>query len=253
MRSLALSQRFSVLLLAMLFFFGCTSRPGEKKTGLFSNFFSLSDNEDKAIKEIIGLYGGKCEYGIKKSVELGKNNTTTFWLKFSESATMDSLEPVAELPASNMAYIFYKNLDKEKHNYHLVRTETVFSDGQIMGFEYTPSQLETVKAKMPILNNIVRLIKARNFEGLKEHINIDTTLVRFDIDEFITKVRQAEEHFGDPVEFIPFGFKFMTAPNGKDILHISGLITRAQQNSRISVDLDPASRDEKIYTLNYKF
>jgi hypothetical protein len=69
----------------------------------------------------------------------------------------------------------------------------------------------------------------------------------------IANIQQAEQHFGDVITFIPFGFKFITARNGKTVLHLSGLITRKQQNSRISVDLDTDSPDERIYLLDYQF
>src|SRR5262245_43956052 len=80
------------LLLVVLFYSSCRPKhKGEKKTGLLSHLVSITNNEDKGIKEIIAFYGGQCEYGIKKTVYIDKDNETVFWLKFSKSASIDSL------------------------------------------------------------------------------------------------------------------------------------------------------------------
>jgi hypothetical protein len=169
------------LLAVAILLFGCMSRPGEKKTTLMSHLVSLTDNEEKAINEIVASYGGRCAYGFEKNVQAGKHNTTTFWIKLSESALVDSLAPAAELPGSNIAFLFYKNLEQEKSNYHRIKTELIFSNGKLMGFQYPSSQLEKVKAKMPVIQKIVALIKARDFEGLRNHIMIDTGIIQFDV------------------------------------------------------------------------
>lgn len=50
-------------------FSSCNNRhKGEGKPTLFSNVFSISDNEDEGIKEILAYYGGYCIYSVGYSV-----------------------------------------------------------------------------------------------------------------------------------------------------------------------------------------
>lgn len=244
---------FRLSLLFLIFFCSCKPKhQGEKKTGLLSNLVSITDNEDKGIKEIIAFYGGECEYGVEKKVYTDKDNETNFWLKFSKSASVDSLAKVAELPGSNIAYIFYKNLDKEKSSYNQIQSELIFGDGGTMKFSYTVAQLEKVKSKIQLVDKIVSLIKNKNFTDIKNYLIVDTTLFKYDKDILISNLQKAEPEFGNASDFIPYGFKFSKAENGEEILHISGLIKRDKQSNYFSVNLDPNSLKDEVYSLNYQ-
>lgn len=244
---------FRLSLFFIIFFCSCKPKhKGEIKTGLLSNLVSTSDNEDKGIKEIISFYGGQCEYGVEKKVHTHKENETNFWLKFSKSAAIDSFAKIAELPGSNIAYIFYKNLDKEKSNYNQIQSELIFGDGETMKFSYTIAELEKVKAKIQLVDKIVNLIKNKNFKDIKNYLNVDTTLFKYDKDQLISNLQKAELEFGNASEFIPYGFKFSKANNGKEILHISGLIKRDKQSNYFSINLDPNSVKDEVYLLNYQ-
>lgn len=240
-------------LLFIIFLCACNSKhKGEKKDGLLSNLVSITDNEDKGIKEIIGFYGGQCEYGIENKISTSNGNETNFWLKFSKSVSIDSLAKVPELPGSNIAYIFYKNLDKEKSTYDQIQSELIFGDGESIKFNYSVSQLEKVKSKIQLVDKIVSLIKSKNFKGLNNYIVVDTTLYNYDKNILISKLQKADPEFGNVSEFIPYGFKFSKTENGKEILHISGLIKRDKQSNYFNVNLDPNSLKDEIYSLNYQ-
>ncbi|MBK9530507.1 MAG: hypothetical protein IPO42_01695 [Chitinophagaceae bacterium] len=244
---------FRLSLLFLIFMYSCKPKhQGEKKTGLFSNLVSITDNEDKGIKEIIAFYGGYCEYGVEKKIYTDKDNETNFWIKFSKSTTVDSLAKVAELPGSNIAYIFYKNLVKEKSNYNQIKSELIFSDGGTMKFSYTIPQLEKVKFKIQLVDKIVSLIKNKNFKDIKNYLIVDTALFKYDKDILISNLEKVEPEFGNASDFIPYGFTFSKAENGQEILHISGLIKRDKQSNYFSVNLDPNSLKDEIYSLNYQ-
>ncbi len=244
---------FRLSLLFLISFCSCKPKhQGEKKTGLLSNLVSITDNEDKGIKEIIAFYGGQCEYGVEKKASTDKDNETNFWLKFSKSPSVDSLSKVAELPGSNIAYLFYKNLDKEKNNYTQIQSELIFGDGGTMKFSYSIAQLEKVKSKIQLVDKIVSLIKNKNFKDIKNYLIVDSALFKYDKDILISNLQKAEPQFGNASEFIPYGFKFSKAENGQELLHISGLIKRDKQSNYFSVNLDPNSMQDKIYSLNYQ-
>jgi hypothetical protein len=248
-----LKHLLRLTLLFLVALCSCNSKhKGEQKTGLLSNLVSITNNEDKGIKEIIEFYGGQCEYGIEKKVHTDKDNETNFWLKFSKSSSVDSLAKVAELPGSNIAYIFYKNLDKEKNNYNQIQSELIFGDGGTMKFSYTPNQLEKVQSKIQLVDKIVSLIKNKSFKDIKNYLIVDTALFNYDKDILISNLQKAEPEFGNASDFIPYGFKFSSAENGQEILHISGLIKRDKKSNYFSVNLDPNSSKDEIYSLNYQ-
>lgn len=240
--------RLTVLLSIILF--SCNSN--EKKQGTVSNPGTLTENEDKGIKEIIGFYGGQCEYGFEKKLSTGQGNETIFWIKFSKSADIDSLQQMAEMPSSNIAYIFYKNLDKEKSKYSQIESELIFGSGESLKYSYPIFQLEKVKSKLLLVNKIVSLIKDKDFKGIKKYLGTDTVLFNYDKDNLISNLQNADPNFGSVKEFTPYGFKFSKADNGKEILHISGLLTRDKQSHYLSFNLDPNTLKDEIYSLDYK-
>jgi hypothetical protein len=211
---------------------------------------SLTENEDKGIKEIIGFYGGQCEYGVEKKANAMEGSKTNFWIKFSKSADIDSLQKIAEMPASNMAYIFYKNLDKEKTNYDEIESELVFGNGESLKFNYPLSNLEKVKVKIELVNKIVQIIKEKKFKSLKNYMNADTVLFKVDDQLLISKLEGADRDLGNVVGFTPFGFTFSKV-NGVEILHIAGLVKRDKKSHYLSVNLNPDDLTEHIYSVDY--
>ena len=67
---------FKLILFGLISLTACGQRhEGEKKTGLLSHMVSITDNEDKGVKEILAFYDGQCKYsigmdGAKKYFEL---------------------------------------------------------------------------------------------------------------------------------------------------------------------------------------
>jgi hypothetical protein len=240
------------ILIGLFLITSCNSQnQGDKKTSLIPNGVEITSNEDKGIKEIIGFYGGQCEYGSTKKMSTANKNETNFWLKFSKSNSVDSLADKAELPGSNIAYLFYKNLEKEKNNYSQIESELIFKDGGSMKFAYSVDQLEKVKNKFLLADKIVNLIKNKDFETLKAHFKTDTSLFNFDSNLAIDDLKKAETQFGNIIEFIPYGFSFEKAFGTKEILHLSGLIMRDKKSNYFSINVDPDSLEDKIYTINY--
>jgi hypothetical protein len=246
-------KKISIPILIGFFLLTCcnSQNNGDKKTSLIPSGIEITSNEDKGIKEIIGFYGGRCEYGITKKISTNNINETKFWLKFSNSSSIDSLADKAELPGSNIAYLFYKNLEKEKNDYSQIESELIFKDGGSMKFAYTVNQLEKVKNKFRLADKIVSLIKNKDFEILKTYFQIDTSLFNFASNLAIDDLKKAEKKFGNIIELIPYGFSFEKAFGTKEILHLSGLIIRDKKSNYFSINVDPDPLEDKIYTINY--
>jgi len=226
---------------------------GEQKPTLLSNALSITDNEDKGVKEILDFYGGYCKYAIGASASTETGKKKYFELELSKSDVIEEKAKVSQMAASNIAYIFYKNLStEERDNYDEIHTVLIFADGEKMTFEFPTKQLELVDQRMKVVNKVVGLIKEKNFEALRPILN-DTALISYDKNELITNLKSVDTQFGNVTEgFTPFGFRINKVKDGTDVLHISGAIIRDKQSNEFSVDLDLNGKDYNIYVLQYK-
>lgn len=226
---------------------------GEQKTSLLSNFISISDNEDKGVKEILSFYGGYCEYslGASASASTETEKKKYFELKLTKSELIEELANKVEMVASNSAYLFYKNLTEEREKYDEIHVLIGFKDGDEMLFKYSTDDLEKIDKRIELVEKIVGLIKDKEFEAIRPYLN--TELFDYSKDELISGINRVDSQFGKVTDgFMTYGFRIRTMDNGKQILHQSCVILRDVQNHEFSLDIDLNSDKEEIYLLQYK-
>jgi len=226
-------------------------KDGEKKATLLSNFLSITDNEDKGIKEVLEFYGGQCKYTIGASASTEDGKSKYFELEMSQSQAIDSYSKIAQMPASNVAYLFYRNLNEEKNKYNEIHTVLKFADGNEMTFKYSTEQLEIVESRMPTVEKIVDLIKEKKFEKIKSFLN-DTSVAKYDKNELVTNIEKIDPNFGNVKEFMPYGFRINENEQGKRFLHISGAVLRDKQNHEFSADFDLDAPKDKVLMIEFK-
>jgi hypothetical protein len=242
-------NRILSLLICTFLITSCgNKRDGEQKTGLLSNFIVITDNEDAGIKEILDFYGGQCKYAIGASASTKDGSKKYFELEMSKSELLEENSNRIEMPASNIAYLFYRNLKDE--NYDAIHTVIIFEDGTKKTFEYSTDNLELVKNRMSLVNHTVDLLTKKDYDGLKSILS--KTNFIFDKDEFMSNIIKFEQKFGKINEFRPFGFGIKKTKNGINILHISGALIRETQNNAFSVDMDLNSNIKELYSLRYE-
>ena len=244
-----MNRILSLLICTFLITFCGNKRDGEQKTGLLSNFISITDNEDAGVKEILDFYGGQCKYavGVSASTEDGKKKY--FELEMSESDAIEERLDKPKLPSSNIAYIFYKNLKEEKKNYDAIHVVLISKDNSKQQFEYPISTLEQVEKRMGLNDKTVSLLKEKKFEEISSMLNNE--LIPFDKEELVPRLIELEPQFGNIKEYRFFGF--MIVPfKGKEILHLSGALLREKQNHEFSIDIDFNSENDELYQLQYK-
>src|ERR1700761_2048346 len=135
------------------------------------SFVKTSKNELKGVKEVADFYGGYCEYSVGASFGTGEDTKKYFELKITQSDVLSRFAAVPWVATSNAAYIFYKNLDKEKTKYNQIRTELDFTDGKKYSENFETGQLDSLVESMKIFDTVYDLIRNRNFEGLKPWFN----------------------------------------------------------------------------------
>lgn len=229
-----------------------TKHEGEKKTGLLSNFLSITDNENKGVKEVLRYYGGVCEYSKGVSKTTDDTDGKFFGLELRESKVLEQQASISEMPASNIAYRFYKNLVDEKNKYDYIKVLIKFKDGTKQVFKYSCSDLEQLKSKVTIANSIVALIKQKNFDSVVSVLD-NKTVYTYDKNELSANLPKLESELGDITEgFRMLGFTVKQQGGEKPILHISGVIVRNKQNTNFSVDIDWEPGHNNVYLIQYK-
>ncbi len=246
-------KKITIIILLLFGISSCiNSHKGEKK---LSALVSITDNEDIGVKEILDYYGGYCKYSIgrESETEIGKSTNATkyFKLEMSKSDVLEEYSRKIGLPASNIAYIFYKNLKEEKSNYNEIRISIILKDGKEREFTFPVNQLEMVNKKMFLVNKIVNLLKEKKYEEIKPMLN-DKGVVKYDKNELFVNIVKVEPALGDIEIFLPFGFYFQKLDEGGEVLHISGMIKRNKQNNEFSVNLDPNLDKDEVYSIDYK-
>lgn len=222
------------------------------KPGLFSNFLSLTNNEDNGVKKILGFYGGYCKYAIGASASTDDGKKKYFELELSKSHGLEKQRATPELIASNVAYIFFSNLKEERKNYDEIHVVLIFADGKKETFDFPIQQLQLVDNRMAVVNKIVAIIKGKNFEALRPML-VESNLFPYDKNQLIANLKVVDPQFGNVTEgFRPFGFRINKTKYGAEILHIAGAVIRDKQSNAFSVDLNLNGKDDKAYKLEYE-
>jgi hypothetical protein len=217
-------------------------------TALFS--CNPLDNEAKGASEVISYYGGSCKYAIGVSQSTNHSKNQYLELELSDSETIERYIDIPDFPASNIAYLCYKQLGKSTERYNQIKSTLVFKSGKKTSFTYPTSQLSVVAKKMILLDRVIGLIKSNDFSSLKLMLN-DSIVIKYNKDTLISNIKKAESELGDIKGFRPLGFQFNMI-DGIEILHISGIIDRTKTNHQFSIDVDPSADNNQIINIQYK-
>ena len=211
---------------------------------------SISENEKKGVKEVVNLYGGKVKIS-KQDSSTPSGNKNIVEVQLSQSKFADNYTDMAmpELPASGIAYAFYKKLGNDKQKYTHVKTQLILKNGEKQEYEFPVNELELVNSKIGIAQKIAELIKQKNYEGLKPML--DSTYGGYNKDQLIENLEETDSRLGKANELVIVGFRFYKL-SGKDILHISGQIMRGASANAVGIDIDPNDEQGRAIMINYK-
>ena len=164
---------------------------------------------------------------------------------------------VIELPASNIAFIFYKNLKNEKSNYTTIKVVIKLKDGRSDNFEYSISQLEIVNQKFNVLTKVSDLIQTKDYSALFKlfDLSVAADLNVKKLEDYCSKM---DSDYGKIVKVQFQGFSFFKNsddPKNKELLHLAGIQQRDKQNTPLSVfvDFNKIDIEGSVYTLKFDF
>lgn len=239
-----------LLLILTLLTISCSKREGEQKTGLLSHLISITDNEDKGIKEILGFYGGECKYAVGVLKSTNNEDKKYFKLELSKTPLLTKYADKVDYITSNLAIRFFKNLNQEeRQNYTHIRGVVVFDNGQRIEHDYSRDQLALVEKKLGVVMKIFEIIKKKKFEDVEPFLNLENVFT-YEKKELIEGLKRVDPQFGEVQEFRLFGFQFIEHEN-KELLDIAGMMVRDIQSNKFKVYLNPLSTKDEILSIEY--
>lgn len=243
-------MKLSYLTLIAFFLISCAKKhKGEQSTSLLSNVLSITDNEDKGIKEVIGFYGGSCEYSIGESFSTDSGKKKFFELKLTKSEVADKFASVPEFTASNMAYMFYKDLKNDRKKYAEIHSVLILNKKDKYEYKYSTGKLDTISAKLKVFNKVFESIKGKNYDQLKAILSNDS-YKDSDKNQIVLNLKKIDTAYGNIKGALIYGFRF-ERQNEFDILTILGVFLRDKKNNAITIKVDLNSPDDKIHFLDY--
>lgn len=212
---------------------------------------SITDNESKAIDDILEFYGGACKYsvGFVESTD-DKEDKRYFEIELTNSVALTRYADKPEWTTSNLAYRFYKHLNlEERQAYSHIRGTLLLDNGDKIKHDYSIEELEVVDRKMKIVSEVIEMIKQKKFDDLKSYLNPEN-IFTYNKDDVINDLRNYESKSGKILEFRLFAFKY-TSANTKPILSIFGVMVRDVQYTEVKISINPKSEKTEIMAVKY--
>jgi hypothetical protein len=244
-----LKQKKVLFLLFLFFNNSCSNNQKEKDNNnkVLSQNENISKEEDNGIKEILEYYGGVCHYS-KGSKNNFKNDVNNFFeIEMSKSFVFDNFKDILSMPASNIAYLFYKNLNKEKNIYKEIMPVIILSNGEKINFSYESEKLEIVTKKFYYVDSVIQLMKEKKIDEIISRID-NKEIYKKQINE---ELRVKEAGSNKKIYFLPYGFRFFKTNELAEGLHISCVIVRNGLKEEFSIDFN--LNNDKILFMQYKF
>jgi hypothetical protein len=213
-------------------------------------FYGYTDNELKAIDEVLKFYGGSCsrDKGIEKIDGVEQHY---FQLEISESKLIESFSKRLQLPASNIAFIFWSNITVERDFYTHVRVTINTEDKNTRSFSFSTEELKEMEMLIPMLTNVTQIIRAKKHEMLLPLFELKTDSLTT-LNNLKAECYTYDLKYGDPYDIQFQGCFFYTdKTNNRPMAHLTGMMIRKKGNIFLSLFIDRKSH--KIIDLKFKF
>jgi hypothetical protein len=220
-----------------------------------NNLAIFSENEKKGLTEICQFLGGNITCGKHwgNSTIEGKTSVFTVTLKNSKGAeaiaNTKMVNRPAQMIASNMALILYKNLTtEERSKYTAIQAAINFADGKTNTFQYSINELEFASTKIKLVDKIVNLLKTKNYDGLNAYFVEKSPFSKLNKKERIAFVKSIEVRHPSTEDFEMWGFG-----QNAEVITFMGNLIRGGEPHRFTIMLNPDLGKEEVYYMNYDY
>ncbi|WP_405207144.1 hypothetical protein [Aquimarina sp. LLG6339-5] len=241
-------KKYYIIIFLITFFFSCKqSGNSQSKLNEISNSIKLTENENKAIDEILNFYDGYCEYTGGVLTSKGNAYKKFIELKMSKSDKLHQLEDKLEVPASNIAYRFYHNLKEEKKKYGKIDVAFITTDSYKESYSFGIKTLDSIHNKAVLVNKIIDSMKIGKYDYIESLLS--NKRYGKSKGKLINDLKRMDSLYGKVSSFNSFGYDVYKTESQLNIIHISGFVKRGEQNHALSFYLDFQSEIPEILKL----
>ena len=210
----------------------------------------VTEKEVQSVKKVLDFYGGVCNRIKGFSITNGVKEKY-FELEMSKSELIESYSNMLEMPASNVAYLFYSNLGSEQSKYNQIKVKINLNNGKSFESAYPAAEIKEVENFIPVLNDVSLKIKLKDYKGLM--LLFDTNLVSgLNENQLKSYCSPSDSAYGKIKETQFQGYAFFKSETDKrEMVHLAGILVRQNNNTPISLFIDRKSK--KILTMKFKF
>ena len=210
----------------------------------------VSETEEKAAQSVLEFYGGTCQQSKGVTSTDGVTNTY-FELEMSNSALLDSYASMLEMPASNIAFLFFSNLKDDRTKYTQIKVKINLTTGESYENTYSTKDLVEVESLIPILAEVSDKIKAHDYEGFRA-LFVQEEETNVSAEQLQSHCAPLDSAYGniDQTQFQGYAF-FESEQDERALVHLAGIQIREKENTPISLYIDRKSKG--ITTFKNKF
>lgn len=242
-----MKARLIVIVVALLAIAACKrSNTNLRNITTFSRFVETTPNEDSGIREVAGFYND----GILAYAKGSTDGKRYFRIAISGTSHINKYANDLELIGSNIAYTFYKRLKAEVKDYDYIVVAIKNRGKTVQIYSYDMKLMATVKQKMDILKNVVRLMAVNDFDSLNH--SFDSSFSATTKEELLHTLDEIQPKFGTINGFMPIAFRvYHRDYDGWLILHLSGAVLRSKENHVLSIEVYPYPNRDKLLSMSY--
>ncbi len=197
-----------------------------------------TNNEKDPLQEAKRIYGGLIVFDKNKSEIIA-----------SSSPKLNSMSDIVSLPASHIAWLFYKNADEKPADSLSVVVK--LSNGQNPVYSFPVQQLKKANDHIAAIEQTAAFLKKDDYAGLYGLFSpeVAAQMTQQDLGLFCNEVFEQK---GKPVGFTFQGFKFFTlSGKNKELIHYAGMLHREKQDTPLSVFVDPDKG--QLYSIKFDY
>lgn len=201
------------------------------------SLISISEEESSAVGKVLEFYDGECHRSIGFESKNGVKEKY-FELSMKKSQLIEQYAGMEEMPASNIAHIFYSNLKKDKSKYTHVRVSIERNKAEVFTKSFQVEQLELIDQYLPMLDKVTKGIREEDYESLIQLFDADR-LESVTAEILKEYCGSYDEVYGLPIRSQINGFKALKDDKlGKELIYLIGALEREKQNSPIVLVLN---------------
>lgn len=205
--------------------------------------------EISAVLSVLNFYDGVCVKNTGFSITNKEKKRLFFELEISNSSLLEKHSKNLQIPASNIAYLFYKNVDKNQ--YDDIKVKIHLKNGNVSEFTYSTKDINGVIE----LERTISLINKKIINGEYTEIanyfdsKIKQKLNRKEIEKMFNDY---DSIYGKINNIQLQGFSYAAISEDDSpikLLHLSEVVIRDGHNTKLSLFFNKNS--QKLYSISF--